>query len=99
MSDDEKPALAVPMPLAPAHEAPAQTVATLAQVQHERQLELQVAQQKYEHKQRMLSFAKRDWANQREETNQLLYAQLPKLIGAAVFGAFLAYIIPLGDSR
>jgi len=67
----------------------------------DRQLILDAAreQREYEENQKALKVARRQWENQRELANLNLMAQVPKLIIAVVFGALLAYVIPLGGDR
>lgn len=74
-------------------------VSTLAEVERNRQRELQKAQAKYEHEQQQIALAQRQWRNQREQAHLNLMDQVPKVIGAAVAGAVLAYLIPLGADR
>jgi len=103
MDNDSPDKPAVPMPVAlpsvgtPMLPAPMQE--SLAEIQQQRQQELQRVQQKYEHDQRQIAVAQRQWDNQRERAHMTLMAQVPKLIGAAVAGAVLAYVIPLGVDR
>ncbi len=65
----------------------------------ERQAELQRAADEYDAEQRHLELARRKWQNQRELAHMTLMAQLPKVVGAAVVGVVIGYLLPLGSDR
>jgi len=99
MADNEIPLATLAVPAMPAQASEPARVESLAAIQQQRQAELQVIQTKFEHSEKQLRIAQRSMDNQRDRSHLLLMQQVPKLLGAAVVGAMLAYILPLGGSR
>ncbi len=99
MAEDEViPAFALPQPsvLVPEN---AQVSSDQTNLQHQRQAELQAAADRYAHDQKLTEVARRRWINQREQAHLNLMAQVPKIIGAVVVGAVVAYLVPMGRDR
>jgi hypothetical protein len=69
------------------------------QLERSRQEYLQAAADKYQRDQEQLRVARRHWQNQRELAHINFMGQVPKLVGAILVGAVLAYLIPLGGDR
>jgi len=87
------------MPPLPLLAPPASGQMSPDELQRQRQVGLQAAADQYAHEQKQIAVAQRQWQNQRERAHLNLMSQLPKLIGAVVAGAALAYLLPLGDDR